>query len=250
MNLEDALSTLHEQPPAIIESGVLLGTGLVDGFSAFDSPVGQVMVTFNTRGVSSVDLMDLDAPHRFEDRFGRRVVEARTPRGWDSLIARAIEKGTPGDLPLDLRNRTPFQRAILEIAATIPRGEVRPYGWLAKEGGKPGAVRAVGSVMATNPVPLIVPCHRVVRTDGHIGNYSLGGGHNKASLLVEEGADPDLLESLASRNVRFWGSDTTRIYCHPTCRAARTITSGHLIEFRSASQADEAGYRPCKLCRP
>ncbi len=250
MNIEDTLASLRMQAPASIESGTLLGTGLADGYAEFDSPVGTVIVTFNPIGVSSVDLADDDPVSRFAERFGRPLYAARPPKGWDTRINRAIERGTPGDLPVDLRSRSAFQQSVLEVTATIPKGEVRPYGWLAKEVGNPGAVRAVGSTMARNPVPLIIPCHRVVRTDGHIGNYSLGGPGNKRSLLAEEGADPGDLESLASRHIRYWGSDTTGIYCHPTCRNARRITDAHLVEFRSAGEAAAAGYRACKVCRP
>ena len=139
---------------------------------------------------------------------------------------------------------------MLEITAEIPTGEVRPYSWLAKEVGNPGAVRAVGSTMARNPVPLIIPCHRVVRTDGQIGAYSLGGVHNKRVLLDSEGTRPDDLEQLASRGIRLWGSDTTRVYCNPTCRHARRITSAHRVEFRGRAEAENAGYRPCEVCRP
>jgi O-6-methylguanine DNA methyltransferase len=250
MTIEDALSALSGRAPAAVRTGSLLGSGLVDGYTEYDSPVGAVIVTFNTEGVSSVDLADDAGVERFRARFGRDAVEAQPPRGWDTRIKRAIERGTPGDLPIDLRSRSRFQRSILEITATIPKGEVRPYGWLAKEAGNPGAVRAVGSTMARNPVPLIIPCHRVVRTDGHIGNYSLGGPHNKRELLTAEGADPSDLEALASRHVRYWGSDTTGVYCHPTCRNARRIADAHLVEFRSASEAVAAGYRACMVCRP
>ena len=75
-------------------------------------------------------------------------------------------------------------------ALEIPRGEVRPYGWIAAEIGRPKAVRAVGTALGHNPVPLIVPCHRVVRTDGTIGQYSLGGPGNKRTILSAEGLDP------------------------------------------------------------
>ena len=250
MNIEDALASLRREAPDAVETGALLGTGLADGYAEFDSPGGTVVVMFNPLGVSSVDLAVDDPVARFAERFGRPAHEARPPKGWDRGINKAIELGTPGDLPVDLRSRSTFQQTVLEVTATIPKGEVRPYGWLAKEVGNPGAVRAVGSTMARNPVPLIIPCHRVVRTDGHIGNYSLGGPHNKRSLLAEEGADPADLESLATRHVRYWGSDTTGIYCHPTCHHARRITEAHRVEFRSAEDASEAGYRPCKVCRP
>ena len=88
-------------------------------------------------------------------------------------------------------------------ALEIPRGEVRPYGWIAAEIGRPKAVRAVGTALGHNPVPLIVPCHRVVRSDGMIGQYSLGGPENKRTILAGEGVDPDELEALARAGVRY-----------------------------------------------
>ena len=81
----------------------------------------------------------------------------------------------PGIYPASPRGGVPpneFERAVLEKALEIPRGEVRPYSWIASEIGRPKAVRAVGSALAHNPVPLVMPCHRVVRADGMIGQYS------------------------------------------------------------------------------
>ena len=114
-----------------------------------------------------------------------------------------------------------------------PRGEVRPYGWIAAEIGRPKAVRAVGTALGHNPVPLIVPCHRVVRTDGTIGQYSLGGPENKRTILAAEGLDLPKMERLAASGVRYIGSDTTQIVCLPTCRHARRVTDRHRVEFHS-----------------
>lgn len=250
MTIEGSLAALHRRAPEGIETAVLLGTGLIDGYGTYDSAVGRVLVVFNPAGVSAVDLADDEAPTRFETRFGRRMVPARPPKGWDVKIGRALEQGRPGDLALDLRAQTGFQRAVLAAAAGIPRGEVRAYGWLAAQVGHPSATRAVGSTMARNPVPLIIPCHRVVRADGRIGKYSLGGPDKKWDLLRHEGADPEQMERLASRGVRYFGSDTTHIYCHPTCRHARRTTAAHTVEFGSAAAAGVAGYRPCRVCRP
>ena len=250
MTIEAHLSGLRTTAPASIEPGALLGTGVIDGYTLFESPLGQVAVAFNVAGVSSVDLADDGTEDRFASRFGRRAVPARPPRGWDGLIARAIDRGTPGSLPIDWRSVTDFQHMVLTKAAAIPRGQVRSYGWLALHVGREGAVRAVGSTMARNPVPLIVPCHRVVRADGTIGDYSLGGPHRKRELLEHEGIEPAWLESLASRGIRYFGSDTTGVYCNPTCSHARRITAGHLIEFASAADASSAGFRPCRVCEP
>jgi O-6-methylguanine DNA methyltransferase len=135
-------------------------------------------------------------------------------------------------------------------ALEIPRGEVRPYGWIAAEIGKPKAVRAVGTALAHNPVPLVVPCHRVVRSDGMIGNYSMGGPSAKRRVLAAEGLDPQRLEADAAAGRRWTGSDTTHIVCHPTCRDAKRVTDRHRVHFPSLAAAAAAGYRPCMHCRP
>ncbi len=119
------------------------------------------------------------------------------PSGCPDRLASAISKRLAGDrrvrIDLDLRGHTDFERDVWHKALEIPRGEVRPYGWVAAEIGRPKAVRAVGTALGHNPVPLIVPCHRVVRTDGSIGQYSLGGPGNKRTILADEGVDlPDL----------------------------------------------------------
>ena len=250
MNIEANLSNLRSDLPPNITTRVSLGTGLLDGYSTYQSPLGEVIVTFNPKGVSSVGLAEDPTLTEFETRFGRGLVEATAPKGWDTKINRAIELGKPGDLLVDTRSLTEFQRSVLGVTATIPLGQVRPYGWLANQVGNPGAVRAVGSTMARNPVPLIIPCHRVVRSDGRIGNYSLGGPHNKTELLTHEGIDPEWLEHLAAGHVRYVGSDTTGIFCHPTCRHARRITDPHRVQFRSGKDASDQGFRPCKDCRP
>ena len=250
MTLESELETLVGEIPGGLSEGVALGTGLADGYDVYESPLGQVAVTFNIEGVSSVDLSDDAFAERFASRFGRALIRAEAPSGWKRHIAPAIEAGQPGKLPIDMRSVTPFQEQVLRVAAGIPRGEVRPYAWLAHEVARPGAVRAVGSTMARNPVPLIIPCHRVVRSDGSIGAYSLGGPHNKHELLAHEGLEPEWLEDLASRNVRVQGNKTTMIFCHPTCHRIRRSKTENVIDLRSSDAALTAGFRPCEVCRP
>ena len=158
--------------------------------------------------------------------------------------------GESADLRFDLRELSEFEQAVLLKALEIPRGEVRPYGWIAREIGRPKAVRAVGTALAHNPVPLLIPCHRVIKSDGHLGRYSMGGDEAKRTILRAEGVDPDAVETLAREGVRYWGSDTTHIYCFPTCRHARQVSDAHRMRFHSAAEAAAAGYRPCKVCRP
>ncbi|HEU5299686.1 MAG TPA: MGMT family protein, partial [bacterium] len=90
--------------------------------------------------------------------------------------------------PVDLSLVGPFQRKVLESLRRIPKGQVRTYREIAREIGQPGATRAVGTACARNPIPLIIPCHRVVRSDGGLGGYSLKGGISlKQRLLESEG---------------------------------------------------------------
>jgi O-6-methylguanine DNA methyltransferase len=250
---EAGLTGLREPAPPGLAHSTLVAVGLADEYAVIDSAVGPLRVAWNGRGLSEVAGETDDSA--FEARFHART--GRSARRRDALpaaLARKIERRLAGDrhvrIDLDLRGSTPFERAVWMKALEIPRGEVRPYGWIAAEIGRPKAVRAVGTALGHNPVPLIVPCHRVVRSDGMIGQYSLGGPENKRTILAEEGADPDELESLARAGVRFFGSDTTHIYCMPTCRDARRVTGRHLVRFPSAIAASAAGYRPCMPCRP
>ncbi len=86
---------------------------------------------------------------------------------------------------LDLSPATAFQREVWQLTRLIPYGETRSYGWIAKRLGKSGAVRAVGQALGRNPLPIIIPCHRVVASDGKLGGYS-GGIEMKSYLLQLE----------------------------------------------------------------
>lgn len=251
--ITDDLKSLATAAPEGAVNAAIAATGVADSYTTRPSHLGTLYVAWNERGVSAIDLAD--SPADFEARFahlnGRQAVSVkRLPPTIERHLDHAIESGKPGRLPLDLDGLTEFQRAVLLKTAEIPAGQVRPYGWVAREIGKPGAVRAVGSALARNPVPVVVPCHRVVRSDGHLGNYSLGDAANKRILLEAEGLDVAAYESLSERGTRFIGSDTTGIFCHPTCHHARRITGAHRVDFRDEHQAANAGFRPCLDCRP
>jgi O-6-methylguanine DNA methyltransferase len=246
--LIERLAGLRATAPARVATGALVAAGLADHYAEIDSPLGPVYVAWNGRGVSWLGTAG-DAGS-FEDQVrshtGRPISRA------DALPA--IRRRLAGDrrarIELDLRGATSFEVAVWRKALEIPRGEVRPYGWVAAEIGRPKAVRAVGTALAHNPIPLVVPCHRVVRSDGTIGQYSLGGPDNKRRILAAEGLDPSWLEAEAAAGIRFVGSDTTHIVCHPTCHDARRVTDRHRVRFPSLAAAAAAGYRPCRHCRP
>jgi O-6-methylguanine DNA methyltransferase len=247
-----ALADLVLPAPSTLRASVLVEVGLADRYGHVDSPLGPLVVAWNGRGVSTVDQAgDAGA---FEARHlattGRRAIPADLPPRLANAIARRLDGDRRVRIPLDLRGHSPFEQDVWRKALEIPRGEVRPYGWIAAEIGRPKAVRAVGSALGHNPVPLIVPCHRVVRTDGSIGQYSLGGPANKRTILAAEGLDPDAIEDAGRRGERLVGCASTRIVCWPTCRTGRHMLEKNRRPFRSLDEAGAAGYRPCKVCRP
>ena len=157
-----------------------------DSYIAVDRPSGTAYAAFNDNGISFAMLAkDAKSFERaFQQRFDRPVQPAKKPA---PALKRALKSGTgERKLQYDLEGLTDFQRSVLNKTLEVPRGEVRPYSWIAREIGRPRAVRAVGSALGYNPVPLLIPCHRIVRSDGTIGNYGFGTAA-KRSLLAEEG---------------------------------------------------------------
>ncbi|HUX88075.1 MAG TPA: methylated-DNA--[protein]-cysteine S-methyltransferase [Chloroflexota bacterium] len=243
-----------------VREGVRRSRQLDEGevYVAIESPLGPVFVAHGERGISAIhDETDPDAFEQyFQRHFGRPVRRAKGPPSWLSE-AFAANWGSGPTAPLtslklrfDLRGCTPFEQAVLLKTAEIPRGEIRPYSWVAKEVSHPLAVRAVGSAVGRNPIPLLIPCHRIVRADGKIGNYGLGGDRAKRKLLSAEGIDLAEVESLARAGIRYVGHDVTRNYCYPTCQRARDESAPFHLTFHSDEEATALGFRPCETCRP
>jgi O-6-methylguanine DNA methyltransferase len=248
MDLTSMLSGLASPAPTGLADRVLAATGPADSFVHVDGPAGPLMVAFSGHGISFVLAGDDEAElaQQVRDRLDRGVRRVTTP---PAGLLPALRTGRARGLRFDLRGRTAFEQEVLAAALRIPRGEVRSYAWVAAAIGRPGAVRAVGSALGRNPVPVVIPCHRVVRTDGRVGDY-VWGSAVKRSLLSGEGLDIEGLEQLGAAGVVFTGSDTTHIFCVPTCKDARRTTAAHTVRFRSAAAATAAGYRPCLHCTP
>jgi methylated-DNA-[protein]-cysteine S-methyltransferase len=162
--------------------------GLLDvAYRTVDSPVGRLLVASTPEGLVRLafdhdDLDDVLAD--LADRVSPRVL--RAPRRLDE-VARELDEYFAGrrrtfDVPVDLRLARGFRRGVLEHLVTIPFGATESYAEVATGVGNPKAMRAVGTACATNPIALVVPCHRVVRSDGSIGNY--GGGVDAKRLLL------------------------------------------------------------------
>lgn len=165
------------------------GRGITISYTIAASPLGRLLVAVTERGVCAVQMADADAA--LEKDLRAEFPEA-TIRRDDKALREPVQKILDHltnkeprlDLPLDIRS-TAFQRQVWEQLRAIPYGETVSYGAVAKALGKPGAVRAVGRACATNPVALVIPCHRVVREDQSLGGYRWGL-ERKQQLLEHE----------------------------------------------------------------
>ena len=181
------------------------------GYALFDTAIGRCALVWRgglVIGAALPDSSDERARASLKRRFPG-AVEAQPP----PFAARAVERITSllagggtdlGDIPLDLDAGSDFERSVWEAARRIPCGEVRSYGDIAREIGVPQAAQAVGIALGRNPVPIIVPCHRVLAADGRSGGFSAPGGvATKFRILEIEGArrcgEPELFESLPLR---------------------------------------------------
>ena len=168
------------------------GRGMNISYTITASPMGRLLVAVTERGVCAVRMADSDA--ELEKDLREEFPNAELKRDDSALresvqkILNHLEKNEPRlDLPLDIK-ATSFQRQVWEHLRAIPYGETVSYGDVAKALGKPGAVRAVGRACATNPVALVIPCHRVVREDKTLGGYRWGLDRKKKLLEHERHA--------------------------------------------------------------
>jgi methylated-DNA-[protein]-cysteine S-methyltransferase len=161
-------------------------------YRTVDSPFGPLLVVATTEGVVRIAFAREDHAAVLDvlvHRLNPRIL--RAPERLDEA-ARQLEQYLAGhrrtfDLALDLRLARGFRRTVLDHLRSIPYGRTETYTTVAAASGSPAAARAAGTACATNPVPVVVPCHRVVRRDGGLGQY-LGGIEAKRTLLALEAA--------------------------------------------------------------
>lgn len=161
-------------------------------YAVFNTAAGWVGVLGSANGLRRTTLPK-DSEQAVRKFFGDNLKNAvASPRHFASLIERyrAYFAGRPVEFPdkLDFAGATPFQQSIWEVARRIPFGETRSYAWVAAGAGNPKAARAAGQALGRNPLPIIVPCHRVLGADGALTGFS-GGLKKKGWLLsLEENA--------------------------------------------------------------
>ena len=168
-------------------------------YTTTDSPLGPLLLASTDQGLVRVAYLDFAdrelVLQSLADRVSPRMLEA--PRRLDGP-RRELDDYFGGrrrefDLPLDRRLMSDFMRRVLSATAMIPFGSVSTYGAVAREAGSPRGSRAAGNALGSNPMPIVIPCHRVVHADGGIGGYT-GGLDRKRTLLELESAQPRLTE--------------------------------------------------------
>jgi methylated-DNA-[protein]-cysteine S-methyltransferase len=218
-----------------------------------ESPLGRLLAAQSPRGLVALTYLDSREGNSTLAALRQKfdlVEDPETAAG----IGREIERFLSGDLEAIARRRidlslveSPFQRRALTRLREVPPGSVVTYQALAASIGAPSSQRAIGNTMASNPIPIYVPCHRVIKSDGRIGNYG-GGVDRKLKLLRAEGFEVDRGDRIPPQAV--YGHWQSRIFCRPTCSAVRRAERRKWIIFTDPARARGAGMRACKLCRP
>ncbi len=162
-------------------------------YTTYASPIGTLLLVASARGMRYLTLLEegADAQAVLAAKFGAsaapRMLELRG--FFENAIAQIdsyLRQGSRLQLPIDLEGGTPLQRMVWLAIGKIPYGETISYTTLAERVGFPRSVRAVASACGANPVPLLIPCHRVLAKDGSLGGFSLGGLETKEYLLLVE----------------------------------------------------------------
>lgn len=162
-------------------------------FASLSTPIGRVFVGASDLGVCDVTF-DVSNEDRYRARLAARAPEITRDRDAVAFALEELDAYFAGTLvrftaPVDLRGVTDFTRRVLRVTRAIPFGRLRSYGDVARRIGSPGASRAVGGALGRNPIPIIVPCHRVIARGGRIGGFT-GGVATKRALLRIEGHEP------------------------------------------------------------
>ncbi len=265
--VDGAVASLrHESPPpgALDRSRERLATRLADlrqrlmAYRIFPSPIGPILIARSELGMSLVEYLERGAgleASRLNREPGVELIEgAGELEGiYQELLDYLQGRRKRIEWPLDLRlARSDFHRAVLRATATIPYGAVIPYAGIAQEIGKAAAVRAVAQALRWNPLPIVIPCHRVIGTSGALTGYAGSKVDLKQKLLSVEGIPVSGKGGTAGVVGRkmYVVYPGDREYCVPTCPSLDTRKPMPLTRFASRQVAESAGFAPCTTCRP
>jgi len=228
-------------------------------YRVFPSPLGHILIARTEHGVSLVEYLggrtDFGA-----SRLSRAAgLEAQEDGAEIEALHRELLEYLRGDRrhlewPLDLRlARSDFHRAVLQATASIPYGAVTSYAGIAAEIGRPSATRAVAQALRWNPLPIVVPCHRIIGTSGALTGYAGNQVGLKQRLLAVEGirAVGTRHDSRVERGRLYhYDRNDQHEYCLPTCGDIARRPIGPVTLLASRELADALGLMPCSACRP
>ena len=225
-------------------------------FGIFSSPLGPILLARSEEGVSMVKYLESEAAaasHLARLAGGDAVEdEGRTQALHRELLDYLDGRRTRLDWPLDLRlASSDFQRRVLQVTSRLPYGAVTSYGHVAREIGEPRATRAVAQALRRNPLPIVIPCHRVIGSSGDLTGYAGNKVGLKQRLLTLEGVpvagDGALHIERQAMYVRY---EALGEYCLPTCGALPSTPLAELTLFGSRQRAEAVGLTPCSDRRP
>lgn len=227
-------------------------------YRVFPSPLGNILIARSEAGVSLVEYLASGGDFRASRLARLEGVEATEDGEEVGAIYREILEYLEGrrvtlDWPLDLTlARGDFDRRVLSATCGIPYGSVTSYAAIARGLGKPSAARAVAQALRWNPIPIAIPCHRIVGSSGSLTGYAGSRVALKQRLLAVEGvrtleARGELRVARSAMYASPWGEVE---YCLPTCGSLPQRTLAELRLFGSRERAEATGLRPCAACRP
>jgi methylated-DNA-[protein]-cysteine S-methyltransferase len=232
-------------------------------YRVFPSPLGNILIALSDQGVSLVEYLGR-AKTLAQSRLARiedleAIEDGADIEGLYRELMEYLEgKRTQLTWPVDLRLvRSDFHRSVLQATSGIPYGAVMSYAGVACEVGKPTATRAVAQALRWNPLPIVIPCHRVIGSSGTLTGYAGNKTDLKERLLTVEGVPTVKAHDKAHHDskiphdalyVRYPGDDS---YCLPTCPSLTTLEHpNRTMLFGSRERAEGAGLQPCSTCRP
>jgi len=256
----------HDAPPPadVAASRSALQARLADlksrvlTYGIVPSPLGNILVARSEHGVSLVEYLGEAttlAGSRLRELVDVETVESSTEIArlrdelLDFLAGRRRELGWRLDLRLA---GSDFRRAVLEAAGDVPYGAVTSYASIARRVGKPGAERAVAQALRWNPLPIVVPCHRIVGSSGKLTGYAGDKLGLKRRLLDVEGVRtaPAANDFRVAREAMYVRAGDDRAYCLPTCGDLPSHSLANLTLIASRASVEALGLEPCSDCRP
>ena len=228
--------------------------------SIWNSPIGPLRIGTTDKGVALVEFVSPDDPSNSAKGLGEKfVVEPSQGHGGaTAALARKLEAYLSGSRQAlewvidDALMRSDFQRRVLRAASEIPYGSLTTYGGLAERIGRPTAVRAVAQALRYNPLPIRIPCHRIVGSNGSLTGYAGSKIALKRDILAVEGIPtvPSRSGFVIAQDRLYVGRQTEQIFCRPSCEASKGIRAGNRLFIASRTRAEAIGYAPCGVCRP